>query len=105
MDRLCFCQLLEKSRTENSKRALNCRLGEGACGDTSLRQNWSCFRNEMYNRKPIEVTLENFTPMPSVGRLEFDYSMTWRPDGDHEDITPLDDIRFVKILHNLCLIG
>ena len=71
-DRLCFSQLLEKSRTMNSKRRLKCPLNHpgddetgknfGPTGDTSQRGNWSCFRNERYNRKPIEVNLENFTP-------------------------------------------
>ena len=42
--------------------------------------------------------------MPTVGRLEFDYSTVERPEGDHEDVTPVEDARFVRMLMNFKLI-
>merc|ERR1712146_736353 len=45
-----------------------------------------------------------FTPVPTVGTLEFDFSTVERPDGDHEDVTPVEDARFVRMLMNFKLI-
>ena len=42
--------------------------------------------------------------VPTVGTLEFDFSTVERPDGDHEDVTPVEDARFVRMLMNFKLI-
>ena len=104
-DRLCLAQLLEKSRTVNEFKSQSCKFGPGILGDTSQRGNWSCFRNEHFNKKPIEITLENFTPMPNVGKLEFDFSMIMRPEGDDEDLTPISDEKFIRMLFNFKIIN
>ena len=70
-----------------------------------MRSNWSSFRNEWFNGKPIIINIENFTPMPATGHIEFDYSSIVRPEGDHEDLVPITDERFLKVLNNLSVIG
>lgn len=42
-------------------------------GDVSQHGNWTCFRNELRDGLPIEITSEAFTPMPTRGLIEFDF--------------------------------
>ena len=102
-DRICLSQLLEKSRSAAGKRASASRWGGyGTLGDTSQDGNWSCFRNEMLDKKPVYITTERFIPMPSTGKVEFDFSTVERPDYDAshpDDLQALDDSKFIRMLN------
>lgn len=45
------------------------RLGYGVLGDCSQKGNWSSFRNELFNGKPVVVSTEFASPMPRSGAL------------------------------------
>jgi hypothetical protein len=95
-------------------------------GDTSQDGNWSCFRNELFNKEETYITTERFIPMPTSGKVEFDFSILDRPDhentgmdvvvciinnmttiinslfipyyADPDDLLPLPDNKFVRVL-------
>jgi len=99
--RVCLSRLFEQSSRFNAKRAMACWLGYGKLGDTSQHGNWSSFRNEYFNKEPIEVTSERFTPMPRSGILEFDFSGAVGPT---QDDAALSDAKLCNVLHNLYLL-
>lgn len=101
IDRLCLTRLLEQSQTWNSYRIRNSIIGLGKIGDVSQHGNWSCFRNEIFQGKPIEITPRLFTPMPHAGSLEFDFSGSTRPTGQE---LRMSDKRVCKVLSNLVLL-
>lgn len=101
LHRECFSRLLEQSQTNNSLRAIKSIIGVGKCGDTSQHGNWTSFRNEFFNGKPIAITTQMFTPMPHYGILEFDFSGGTRPSGGELRLT---DKRMCKVLTNLCIL-
>jgi hypothetical protein len=100
-DRICFMKLLELSTTVNSKRMVLSKMGIGRIGDTSQKNNWSCFRNEFFNGNPVAITIDNFTPLPTVGKLEFDFSGALRPPFNQ---VHLSDNKLTKVLMNMTLI-
>lgn len=77
------------------------QLTVGRVGDTSQHGNWTSFRNAYLNGEPIIITPARFTPMPQVGRLEFDFSGGPRPAGGE---LRMNDRRVCKVLNNLCLL-
>lgn len=100
-DRICFMKLLELSTTVNSKRMVLSKMGIGRIGDTSQHNNWSCFRNEFFNGNPIQITIDAFTPLPHVGKLEFDFSGALRPPFGQ---VHLSDNKLTKVLINMTLV-
>ena len=102
VDRICLARLLEMSKTLNNRRIESDVVGKGLVGDTSLRGNWSCFRNEYFNGAPFEVTIAAFTPMKKAGKLEFDFSGGTRPLWGQSTIT---DMKFTKLLINMTLLN
>lgn len=103
MDRLCLTQLLEHSKVANSKRQKDFSFGclDGKLGDTSQHGNWTCFRNEMLNNEPFQITSAAFMPMKTSGILEFDYSSIDRPP---MEALPINDFRLCRILHHITLL-
>ena len=99
--RICLSRLFEQSSRFNTKRAAACWLGYGKLGDTSQHGNWTSFRNELYNKEPIEVTPERFTPMPRSGILEFDFSGAVGPSPEEG---ALSDEKVCNVMHNLYLL-
>jgi hypothetical protein len=99
--RLCLVRLIEQSQTVNARRSGASIIEPGRVGDTSQHQNWSSFRNEIYNGKKIIITPQLFTPMPKNGILQFDFSTTERPNGSE---LPITDKKFLKVLNNICLL-
>jgi hypothetical protein len=87
LHRSCLSRLFENSTRRNGERAATYRdwFGHGLVGDTG-QYPWNSFRNAMFNREPIEVTPANFTPMPVIGKLEFDFSTVERPWQIEQDI-------------------
>jgi hypothetical protein len=94
LDVLCLCRLLEISKTVFMKKQMDCMelfnttaskhskhappaqvsIASGLrLGDTSQHCNFSCFRNELKDGFPFEITTESCTPLPSRGVLEFDF--------------------------------
>lgn len=101
VDRICLSKLLEISKTlANNKKATNA-ICPGRVGDTSLRGNWSCFRNEYLNGVPFEITIAAFTPMKSAGKVEFDFSGSPRPLWGQ---STLSDIKLTKLLVNVTML-
>jgi hypothetical protein len=76
MDRLCLKKLIEKSvkNTELRRRS--------GLWDTSQNGNWSCFRNEVHYSQDPDRTIspKYFFPIPSKGKLEFDFVNIERPN-------------------------
>ena len=101
VDRICFMKLLELSTTVNSKRMVLSKMGIGRIGDTSQHNNWSCFRNEFFNGSPVQITIDAFTPLPQVGKLEFDFSGALRPAFGQ---VHLSDNKLTKVLMNMTLV-
>ena len=101
VDRMCFMKLLELGTTVNSKRMLLSKMGIGRIGDTSQHNNWSCFRNEFFNGEPMVITVEKFTPLPRMGKLEFDFSGALRPSFGQ---VHLSDNKLVRVLMNMTLV-
>lgn len=97
MDRMCLERLLEISATDAANRQEASKIGHGRTGDLSQKGNYSCFRNEMFNGKPITLTLSFVSPMPTSGKLEFDFSGAGRPS---RDVLVLSDQRIIKILRS-----
>lgn len=64
-------------------------------GDTSQKGNWSCFRNELSNKKPISISISYASPLPKSGKLEFDFISYQRMESD---AFFLNDIRFTNLL-------
>ncbi len=97
MDRICLNKLIEISKHVNTTRKSKCILvpNVGITGDYSQNGNWSCFRNEMLNSKPIIIDAEFATPLPRAGRVEFDFIGTVRPP---KDAIVANDQRVLKIL-------
>ena len=100
-DRLCLTRLVEVSATRSYERGTESFLGYGALGDCSQKGNWSCFRNEWFNGKPVDITMEFISPMPKSGRLEFDF-VSERRCGPHDFV--LSDVRVVNMLIHLFLL-
>lgn len=100
-DRTILYRLVELSRNINTERKANCPISCRLIGDTSQHGNWTCFRNELLSKKPIEITPEKFTPSPLSGILEFDFV-----SGEHPPLTqePMLDRRFLNMLTNCCLL-
>lgn len=73
MTRALLCAFLShQRRSADPPSPLSCayllsRLGYGVLGDCSQKGNWSSFRNEMFNGKPVVVTTEFASPMPRSG--------------------------------------
>jgi hypothetical protein len=104
-DQLCMDRLLGVSSDMDKKRK------ERNLGDTSQHGNGSCFRNEHmitgYGADAVEttnfvVTKEQFVPMPSNVRLEFDFSSGVRPDPNMS--TVCNDLTIVGLLDHLGLL-
>ena len=66
-DRVCLTKLLEQSSSYCSRRRFR------HLWDISQDGNWTCFRNEYFSGKYFSMTVETFTPMPTHGKLEFDF--------------------------------
>eukprot|EP01032_Pedospumella_encystans_P009853 gene9853-11567_t len=95
MDKFCLNKLLEVGMTIAFRRANKSRLGYGLVGDCSQKGNWSSFRNEMFNGRPVSVTTDFASPMPRSGRLEFDFVSEQRVG---KDDFILNDVRFTNML-------
>jgi Ca2+-binding EF-hand superfamily protein/Ran GTPase-activating protein (RanGAP) involved in mRNA processing and transport len=100
--RTCLSRLFEQNARSVYPRQQGCWLGWGVLGDTSQHGNWSCFRNERFNKEPIEITPERFTPMPQHGVLEFDFCGGASPSVDDVAVA---DSKFVNVLSNLYLLS
>lgn len=99
--RICLSRLFEQNQKANVPRQRQCWLGFGVLGDTSQHGNWTSFRNEIFNKVPIEVTPERFTPMPKSGVLEFDFCGGIYPTMDDFAVP---DAKFVNVLSNLYML-
>lgn len=97
MDRLCLSKLLEVSATQKNHRVRQNIFPGTAMYDISQKRNYSCFRNEHYNRKPITIDDAFASSIQPKGILEFDFSCAIRPTRDDN---PLPDFRMVKMLCN-----
>jgi hypothetical protein len=100
--RVCLSRLLEQSGNICNKRNKESIIKSGKVGDTSQHQNWTCFRNELFNNQKIEITATRFTPMPLQGILSFDFVSCSRPSLAGE--LTISDKRLCKVLYNLCLL-
>lgn len=73
-DRICLHKLIEKSVKVNALRQ-SMKLG-----DVSQYGNWSCFRNVRRDGKMTQtLQIDQFSPMPKFGILEFDFVDFSRP--------------------------
>jgi Ran GTPase-activating protein (RanGAP) involved in mRNA processing and transport len=100
MDRCCINRLLEISMTTQYQRSKKrSTLGYGRLGDTSQKANYSCFRNEMLSRRPVDVTTDFASPLPRCGKLEFDFvsQKHYNPD-----FFIINDVRFTNLLLKTC---
>jgi hypothetical protein len=97
MDRMCLEKLLEISTTAGNKRMEASKIGYGRVGDLSQKGNWSSFRNELLDNEPVTLSPAFAQPIPTSGKLQFDFSGAGRPT---RDSLPVSDIRVVKILMN-----
>ena len=88
-DRLCMNKLLELSTTGATRRM---QLG---LGDISQDGNWSSFRNEYFAGREIRLTLAALTPMPSQGKIEFDFVTSERPS---PSVVCLTDRKIIQML-------
>lgn len=103
LDRNCLTRLFEANMNMKAARAprSSFMFGYGKVGDTSQAANWSYFRNGVYKGKGVDIKVEDFTPVPQSGIIEFDFVGALRPEvGD----LVLSDERVVKVLVNLCLL-
>lgn len=96
MDRFCLNRLLEISMTtahfRSNKRNL---FGYGRLGDTSQHGNFTCFRNELFNKKSVIINTDFASPLPKHGKLEFDFCAQKRYKADN---FALSDVRFTNLL-------
>jgi len=77
-DRVCLIKLMEQSLTTAAMRK------ELQLGDLSQNGDWYCFRNQVVDGVSVledggigaerRITKEEFTPLPSYGHVEFDFS-------------------------------
>lgn len=97
VNRICLAQLFEHSQTLGKRMQARCKMmDQWSFGDTSQHQNWSCFRNEVFNNSPITLTPKDFTPIPKSGKLSFDFSTCgYRPEGIP---TIISDQKIIKLL-------
>jgi Ran GTPase-activating protein (RanGAP) involved in mRNA processing and transport len=97
VSRICLAQLFEHSHTLGRRRQQRCKTMDGwTFGDVSQHQNWSCFRNEIFNSTAIVLTPKEFTPIPKSGRLSFDFSTCgFRPEGIPTVISDAKVLRLV----------
>eukprot|EP01031_Cornospumella_fuschlensis_P030219 gene30219-36515_t len=96
MDRFCLNRLLELSMTRAHLRSVKFgTLGYGRLGDTSQKGNWSCFRNELLNKRPVVITIQFASPLPKAGKVEFDFVSLNRATSDN---FVLNDLRFTNLL-------
>lgn len=96
MDRFCVNRLLEISMTTAHFRSLRRdTLGYGRLGDTSQKNNFTAFRNELLNRKVVILNSEFASPLPRTGKLEFDFVSQKRYQPDQ---FVLNDVRFTNLL-------
>lgn len=96
MDRFCVNRLLEISMTTAHLRSTKRNvLGYGRLGDTSQKGNFSCFRNETYNHKAVNLSVGFASPLPKMGKLEFDFVSQRRFKIDNFALT---DVRFTNLL-------
>jgi hypothetical protein len=58
--------------------------------------NWSSFRNEFNSGSNASICVENFTPIPKRGHLEFDFSGSDRPRPNFD--IPISNRKFLSIL-------
>ena len=58
--------------------------------------NWSSFRNECRSGSNASICVENFTPIPKHGHLEFDFSGSNRPIPGFD--LPISDRKLLNIL-------
>ncbi|RYH14423.1 hypothetical protein EON65_33650 [archaeon] len=65
---------MEISTTTAVQRSEASKIGYGRVGDLSQKGNWSSFRNELFNGKPVVLGPSFACPMPRSGKLEFDFS-------------------------------
>jgi hypothetical protein len=73
-DRTCLHKLIEKSVQVNASRQSQ------KLGDLSQNGNWSSFRNIRRDGKVIQtLQIDQFSPMPKFGILEFDFFDISRP--------------------------
>lgn len=101
-DRMCVDRLIELSSSKAHERSTRRnKLGHGHLGDCSQRGNWSCFRNEWFNGKAVEVNTSFLSPMPRAGKLEFDFVSERRCGVD--DFV-LSDVRVASTLVSLYLL-
>ena len=63
MDRLCMEKLIELSATYNQQRQEISKIGTGRVGDVSQKGNWTCFRNEHFNKEPIIINSKFASPL------------------------------------------
>ena len=61
-----------------------------------LLGNWSSFRNEFNSGSNASICVENFTPIPKRGHLEFDFSGSDRPRPNFD--IPISNRKFLSIL-------
>ena len=66
-DKVCMSKLLEQSQKFRDERMDASLLGRGMTGDISQKGDWSCFRNELQDGHPAQLTVAMFNPMPNKG--------------------------------------
>jgi Ran GTPase-activating protein (RanGAP) involved in mRNA processing and transport len=101
-DRVCLAKLLEQSQAKKMSRISKSLFGLGVTGDVSQWGDWSSFRNAYLDGVPTVVVPEMFNPMPTRGKIHFDFS-----GGSKyvygESIT--NDSRCINMLTNLQLVA
>ena len=102
MDQICLMKLLELDSSVNCLRQADDPFGQSLVGDTSQYRNWSCFRNCVQNGNAIKISPTLFNPMPKSGKLEFDFSGSFRPMPGQ---VAMSDSKLIKILINLALVN
>jgi hypothetical protein len=96
-DRVCLSKLFEQNNTTTSRRKAS------MLWDVSQDGNWSSFRNEAYSGSNASICVENFTPIPKYGHLEFDFSGSNRPRPNYD--LPISNRKFMSILsEKLCIL-
>eukprot|EP01038_Epipyxis_sp_PR26KG_P005859 gene5859-8083_t len=102
MDKLCLNRLIEISLTRSHFRSkARSFLGYRMIGDCSQKGNWTGFRNELFNGKPVVVNAEFASPMPKSGKLEFDFVSERRWN---QDSLALTDSKVLNLLAKSFLI-
>lgn len=121
MHRDCFFRLLLCSTRINSSRQQHVAIGRSmvrdlsllhvpededfmiSIGDTSQHQNWSCFRNEIFNGKKMTINIEDYADhIPEGGIIEFDFVTCLKPSISEPCIS---DKTFINLLSNICLLN